>query len=149
MSDRAIETLELSWPLEATLHNAWTALVFELSNWWPSTMFASEHTKEMVLEPSLGGRLYEDHGNGQGVMWSTVCTVIEEKLIEFAGPVMPRFGGPAYNTISLSLEETDGKVVLHMVSGTIGAQADSATMKEGWNLIFGSFQTYVASRASA
>ena len=63
--------VELEIPIEAKKEVVWDALVNDIGIWWRKD-FSATGTDKMILEPRLGGRMYEDCGDGTGFTWYTV-----------------------------------------------------------------------------
>jgi len=61
--------IEIEIPIKASRSTLWSALVNDIGKWWPKSFHASRSTQEFKLEPMPGGRLYEDGGEGRGVLW--------------------------------------------------------------------------------
>ncbi len=62
------------------------ALTKELAAWWgPPEIIDEERAQDVVLEPTLGGRVYEDWGNGEGAIWATVTRIRRGEHLELTG----------------------------------------------------------------
>jgi uncharacterized protein YndB with AHSA1/START domain len=70
-----VRVIELEIPIEAPIERVWKALVAETAKWWRRDFYTSNEAKRFVIEPVLGGRMYEDWGDGAGVVWATVNAV--------------------------------------------------------------------------
>ena len=64
-------TLEIARPHAAV----WKAFTGDVHSWWPKDFYATESTKRIVFEVKPGGRLYEDAGNGNGLVWYHVIAL--------------------------------------------------------------------------
>ncbi len=62
--------------INAPQQRVWDALVNDARHWWPASFYTSERTKRFVLEPRLGGRMFEDFGSGEGLVWFTVNGIV-------------------------------------------------------------------------
>ena len=58
-------TLEIARPQAAV----WKAFTDDIQSWWPKDFYATDSPQRMILEVKPGGRLYEDSGNGNGLVW--------------------------------------------------------------------------------
>ena len=129
-------TLEIDAPRE----RVWRALTEEIGQWWLPDFYAGgEATKAVILEPRVGGRLYEDWGDGGGLLWYTVIALQPPRSIDLAGHLTPAFGGPAKTYLKLELEEAGGKTRLVVSDAVLGRTSEGAVeqMRSGWQMLFG------------
>jgi hypothetical protein len=127
--------IKLTIPIAAQKDIVWNALVSETSAWWPKT-FLSEDSKGMVIEPRLGGRVFDDLGDGEGVMWYWVIGVQRPNWILLSGFYAPPYGGPGTSYLRLSLVEKNAKeTVLEIHDASFGHVKDCDNEK-GWREIF-------------
>ena len=119
----------------------WRALTTEISGWWPDDFYAGGEpdARRFVLETHPGGRMYEDWGEGQGLVWATVQSVELERTLRVAGYVYPDFGGPTLWLGTWELEATRGGTSLRFTEAALGPMTEEglARKKEGWTLLFG------------
>lgn len=130
---------ELEFEIAAPKERVWKALVEQVGNWWPREFAAGKKAQRIVLEPRLGGRLYEDWGDGAGLTWYTVETFDPPDLIEWKGRMSKNFGGPAMQLIELRLEPVGKGTTLRLsdtVFGAIDPELLAKDLSEGWTLIF-------------
>jgi uncharacterized protein YndB with AHSA1/START domain len=131
--------VELELAFEAPRERVWKALVSETGRWWPKDFLVGRDVKAFSLEPRLGGRLHEDWGDGQGVVWFTVNCIEAPRRLDLVGHLAPAFGGPALSYLSLQLEEAGKKTLLKLsdgVHGRVGPETET-NLREGWQLLFG------------
>lgn len=84
----------------------WKALVAETTKWWPKDFYTLPQTKAFILEPKLGGRMFEKSGKaGAGLVWMTVFGMEPPKYLYLAGFISPPFGGPATSLLTINLSE--------------------------------------------
>ena len=119
----------------------WHALTEEIGRWWPAGFFSSPKAKRMVLEPRVGGRVFEDWGEGDasGLLWYTVIGIEAGRELRLSGELGPDWGGPAHLATRWTLKpDGDGTVVRleEVISGRIG-EGTEGKMTEGWNTILG------------
>ena len=50
-------------------------LIEETTFWWSKEFYTSPKTKGFHMEAKLGGKMYEDWGNGAGVIWYEVFAI--------------------------------------------------------------------------
>jgi hypothetical protein len=124
--------------IKASLDRVWKALIEETSAWWPREFYTSTATKGFLIEPRLGGRVYEDWGNEAGLLWFTVIGINPPNALTLLGYLTPAFGGPAMSMLELNLKSVGETVTLH-VTETVSGHAEpkmEATLRNGWIAIF-------------
>ena len=69
------DALRISQEIDCTPEHAFTVWTTRLSTWWPKGHSASGDTETVpVLEPRLGGRIYERTGDGREIDWGEITT---------------------------------------------------------------------------
>jgi uncharacterized protein YndB with AHSA1/START domain len=139
-----VET-RLEITIAATPSRLWTALVDETTHWWPKDYYTNPNTKRFVIEPKLGGKVFEDWGDGAGLMWYTVVGIDPPRTLRLAGNLFPEYGGPANCLLHIGIETNEKGTLLKICDSVVGkSNADCGTsLAEGWKLLFGSFKAYV------
>jgi len=128
--------VELQIRIAAPQGRVWKALVSEVTKWWPKDFYASGDAKRFVIEARLGGRVYEDAGNGQGLVWYSVLGVEKPNFLLLAGFLAPPFAGPATSLLRLALSApSKTETLLEITDAAFGCVADCNTA-EGWGQIF-------------
>ncbi len=79
--------IEQEVTIEASPERVFDALTNELSAWWGAPYLVSDAAKALILEPRIGGRFYEDWGDGQGAQWATVTSIKRNEVLELTGPI--------------------------------------------------------------
>lgn len=102
---------ELEISMAAKRSRVWQAISTEASKWWPSGFVTSERTQRFVIEAKLGGRAFEELGNGDGLVWYSVIGVDTERQLTMAVQLLPPFGGPATTALSLTLAPQNQGIV--------------------------------------
>lgn len=74
-------TLEIERP-HATV---WKSFTGEIQSWWPRDFYATRVPQRMVFEIKPGGRLYEDAGDGNGLVWYQIIALDAPHSISLAG----------------------------------------------------------------
>jgi len=127
--------------IEATPERVWTALVDQISDWWPSS-FNSPSAKRFILEPFVGGRLYEDWGDGQGLLWGNVISLRKPALLQICGELMPDAActpdsGPATIYTTYRLEGDGAPTVVKLQDTVYGRVGDgvATSLQDGWKHI--------------
>ena len=130
--------IELEIPIHGEAKRVWKALVEETTEWWSKDFYATPSAKRFVIEPKLGGRAYEDGGDGAGLTWYTVMGVEPGKSITMQGWLTPAFGGPAATILELRLNPSGKKTVLQLSDTIFGRVGDEklAQTREGWVVLF-------------
>lgn len=133
--------LEMQFDIAAPKERVWQMMVTRTSDWWPKEFSAGgKNTKRIVLEPRIGGRLYEDWGEGNGLTWYSVQSMDAPNMIEFLGRTSKDFGGPAIQIVELRLEAAGQGTRLTLVDtvfGAIDAEALKTDLQGGWTNLFG------------
>lgn len=139
----------LEIPIKAKIEHVWQCLLQDVNLWWRKDFYTSNRTKEFIIEPKVGGRMYEDYGNNEGLLWAEVIVIDSPNVIELKGHLSPQFGGPAISFMKLSLKEVEGATILTL-SDTVLGDVDDNTKKElasGWKLLYeDAFKNYVESK---
>jgi uncharacterized protein YndB with AHSA1/START domain len=73
--------------LDAPPSRVFDALTFNVSAWWGAPYLRSSLATNMVLEPQLGGRLYEEWGHRQGFIRGIVIAIRQDERIELSGRI--------------------------------------------------------------
>ena len=123
----------------------WNAFVNETASWWKRDFCATSNGK-IIFEPKLGGRMYEDCGNGTGLTWYTIESIIPNESIVMSGVLDHTWGGPAFSLLNLKFEEDGESTTLKLVDSYIGhiTEKTCQSFQPGWMSIFGdAFKTYV------
>jgi len=123
--------------IEASPEVVWRALTEEIGEWWPRD-FCVGDLERFVLEPKLGGRMYEDWGGGAGLIWAVVTGLRQGELLQLSGELSKDFGGPARNITTIKLRaEGDGTHVTlgDSVYGSVSAKTGT-DLDAGWRHLF-------------
>jgi len=146
MSDeRSVEVVQ-EVRIEASPARVWRALVAETGKWWPAGFYARAEAKAMVFEARLGGRQYEDWGDGQGLLWAEVVGIKENELLLTAGELFPEYGGPARLLTTYTLRADGDGTILRLRDCAFGAVGEklAKSLDSGWKtLIAGALKPYV------
>lgn len=126
---------------ELTIHadaaTVWHALVEETNAWWLKD-FYSRPDAVFRIEAHLGGRMFEDQGKGNGLIWGNVIGVDPRRSLDIQAYLTQDFGGPALSYLAIRLNES-GTTTLVSVTDTIfgfPSPATAANMQEGWVALF-------------
>jgi DNA-binding transcriptional ArsR family regulator len=147
MSDDGIGVVhvELEIRIEARPERVWQALVEEIGRWWHKDFYAGSAPKAFVLEPRLGGRMYEDWGNGAGAIWYLVTEIDPPRSLGLSGHMPAAFGGPATSLLRLVLQAEGDGTVLQLTDSELRkvTEKSRASLEDGWRALFGELKSYV------
>lgn len=149
--DRAFRTVDVQHELriKATPERVWQALTAEIAAWWPAKFYVGAAPIRFTLEPRVGGRVYEDWGDGEGALWSTVTSVRVGEHLQWVGDIPAEFGGPARSITSFTLEPGKSGTLLKFrdtMFGEISAEMQQ-NMASGWKFLLADcFQPFVEER---
>lgn len=126
-------TLEIAKPHAAV----WKAFTGDIHLWWPKDFYATESPKRIVFEVKPGGRLYEDSGDGNGLVWYHVIALDAPNSVTLSGFIAPPFGGPATSLLRVAFS-AQGKsdTVMEVTDSTFGRLGDPSATEEGWRMLF-------------
>ncbi len=128
-------TYELEVLIEAPRARVWNALIEESSTWWPKDFYTSDKTRKFTIEGHLGGRFFEDFGDGQGLVWYQVVGIERQKSLLLAGHLLPPFGGPAVTSLRLTLSDITNGTRLQVRDDRFGLLGGESPI-EGWRHVF-------------
>jgi uncharacterized protein YndB with AHSA1/START domain len=133
---RAVD-VELEIPIKAPKGEVWDALIHDIGLWWPQGAFMTK-AKKFILEPHVGGRVYEDNGDGTGGIWWYVHAIETNAYLVLTGHIWPGNGGPATSIAKLSLESRGEETILRIHDGIFGRLTDQrvTSIKAGWDGLF-------------
>lgn len=141
--------VDCSWVLAAKPERAWAALVRETDRWWPKDLCVGP-ARAFRIEPRVGGRVFEDWGGQQGVLWGTVIVLHAPHRLEWVGSLSPDFGGPATSIVRIDLHPHERGCRLSVrdaVFGRVGPRT-AESLKSGWQALLGdAFKRYAESAA--
>ncbi len=146
---RAVD-IELEIPISATKHEVWKALISDIGLWWPKEAFMTKANK-VCLEARVGGRVFEDKGDGTGGVWWYIHAIETGEYLVLTGQIWPGFGGPATSIAKLSLEESGKETILKIHDCLFGRLTDDriASVKWGWDHLFAkSLKPYAEAKSS-
>jgi hypothetical protein len=89
--------------------------------------------------------LYEDAGDGNGLVWYQVIALNAPNAVTMSGFIAPPFGGPATSLLRVVFS-AQGKfaTMMEITDSTFGCLGDLSTTEEGWRMLFeGGFKAWV------
>jgi uncharacterized protein YndB with AHSA1/START domain len=137
-------SLEITRPHAAV----WKAFTGEIHSWWPKDFYATESPQRIVFEVKPGGRLYEDSGKGNGLVWYHVIAVDAPNSITMSGFIAPPFGGPATSLLNVTFSpKGKAATAMEVTDSTFGCLRDTSATEDGWRLLFeGGFKAWIERR---
>lgn len=137
-TDFGVARVEMEFTYDVAAKRVWKALFSETSKWWPAEFYNTAKPKGFHIEPRLGGRMYEDWGNGAGLVWGHVIGVEPGKSADLIGYLTPAFGGPAMVMLKFVLKTAGRKTTLQVSDIAFGQVTDGkvGSTREGWSWLF-------------
>ena len=131
--------LRLEIPIKASRAKVWRALIADIGRWWPAHFYSVSGAKNFVIEPHVGGRVYEDRGDGMGGLWATVVLFQPEEKLQWSGDIFPDFGGIGRYFATFTLVEKGKQTILHFHDGGFGIlkAGHEDSLRSGWQELFG------------
>src|SRR4029453_19602453 len=71
-------------------------------SWGGQHFYTTQSPPGIAFEVKPGGRLYEDSGKGNGLVWYQVIALDAPNSITMSGFIAPPFGGPATSLLNVS-----------------------------------------------
>jgi uncharacterized protein YndB with AHSA1/START domain len=129
--------VELEIRIKASKAAVWNALVHDIAEWWPKQAFMTK-ARTLSFEPHVGGRVFEDKGDGTGGIWWHVHAIETGDYVVLLGHTWPGQGGPATSIAKLTLEDRKGQTILKIHDSMFGRLTDErvASIKQGWEGLF-------------
>ncbi len=124
----------ISANIGSDVFHAWEYYFNQINGWWPKEFFTSSKTKRFVIETVIGGKLYEDHGEGCGLIWGEVLGVDYPNSLQLKGFLTREFGGPVFTYEKFTfLPENGGSKITYQVDfiGKIDQERMDA-LKQSW-----------------
>lgn len=135
----------------------WQALTADIARWWPAAFYcgsgsggSAQSKPRFQLEAHPGGRMWEDWGGGDGLLWAHVVGVVRGKRLDLVGSAGPQWGGPStsFSTFEITADGAGSK--LRFVEATFG-RTDDANLGEkekGWRFLLAALAAHVEGRAA-
>jgi DNA-binding transcriptional ArsR family regulator len=129
-----LERVELEIAIAAAPSRVWRALVDRTEAWWPRDFYTGP-AKGFHIEARIGGRVFEDWGDGAGVIWYHVFAMKPEVSLDLQGAMGVPFG-PAMTLLHLELAAHDSGTLLKVSDSTLGRGGGRDEKLEGWRVVF-------------
>jgi len=139
-------SLSIQTEVSVDPHHAWEYYFNQINGWWPEECFTSPRVKRILIDTYIGGYMYEDYGEGEGLIWGTVIGVEYPNLLQIKGHLTRAFGGPAITFEEISFKSLDGdKTQIIYELDAVGdlSEKSLSSLKEGWiDLLQNRFRKY-------
>ena len=136
MKERAVTfgsmRIELEVPIAVSPEAVFDALTGDVSDWWGRPYVHSDGAKAIRVENWVGGRCWEDWGNGEGALYATIIEFSRGKELRMVGPF--GMGGLCHSMVSYVLKPHEQGTLLkvsHVAAGEIDEDAQSL-YTAGW-----------------
>lgn len=129
--------IEQEVTIAAPPERVFEALTRDIAVWWSAPFFHSTTARRLVLEPEVGGRFYEDLGDGQGLLLATVSFIKQPDQLRMVGPL--GMSGLVQGVISFQLEAKDEGTLLKLSHRAIGEVTEEthSGYAAGWEVLLG------------
>ena len=135
--------------VDIDIFHAWEFYFNQINGWWPKEYFTSNKTKRFIIETYIGGKAYEDHYEGGGLVWGDVIGVDYPNSLQIRGNLTKEFGGPVMTFEKFDFQTVENGTRLKYTVDFVGEiSARSAnSLKNGWqDLLQIHFKKYCSSR---
>jgi uncharacterized protein YndB with AHSA1/START domain len=135
----SVAEVRLEVRIAAPPSRVWAGLTRDAGRWWPREFLTRPDAKRFVVEPRVGGRVFEDAGDGEGLVWYRVTGVEAPRRLVLSGDLFPAFGGPGHLFTTFALEpEGEGTLVRfeEIASGRL-AEKTARDLEDGWRRLLG------------
>jgi DNA-binding transcriptional ArsR family regulator len=111
--------LECELRFRSTAHRVFQALTQQSLSWFPHT-YGEDRVRAVVIEPHVGGRHYEDWGDGAGHLYGHVTAYDPPNRVSLRGRIMP---GTILDT-EYGITEDGDEAVLRMSKVAVGPMTE-------------------------
>lgn len=138
-----IGDIQLEVTIAAPIEAVWRALVDDIGTWWPTAFYclpgdpAAAPQRTFKLEARPGGRMWEDWGADNGLVWGHVVQVVKPRLLDVTGTMGLAWGGPSTFYGSFQLEAAGDDTRLRFGESAYGRIPDNqiAEKEKGWRFL--------------
>ncbi len=127
---------------ELTIHappaKVFAALTQEIGAWWGRPYVHDDgRVRALRLEPAVGGRFFEDWGDGDGALYAWVSAIRAPEELVLAGPF--GMGGHCHSVVRFRLEAAGGATRLALSHRAVGEleEEHEARYRAGWEDLLG------------
>lgn len=136
MSEVRAVQIEQEVTIAAPPARVYDALTKEVSAWWGLPHMYAEDARDIILEPRVGGRFFEDWGNGEGALYAIVTIARRPERLRMSGSMGMR--GAVAGVIEVTLTPKGAGTVVrlsHRVVGEVTEETESG-YRDGWRGLF-------------
>ncbi len=143
-----VTDIQLEVQIAASPDAVWHALTADIGQWWPSTFYCGSGRSEtpvIELEARPGGRMWEDWGDGDGLLWGNVVSVVAGKTLDVVGSVGAAWGGPNTWHGSFTLTADGDGTKVRFAESAFGRISDSALgeKEKGWLFLLATLRAHL------
>lgn len=149
MEQSQITRIQMEIDIDASIDNTWNSLINDIGLWWRKDFYTSSKTKEFILEARPGGKMYEDYGNNEGLVWAEVIILDSPNILELKSHLSPEYGGPVFSFLRLALQSTKEGTLLKLTDVGVGKMSEESVKQTeaGWKMLFEEgFKSFVESK---
>lgn len=128
--------------IHAPRPRVFNALINQTGAWWVEPYRLAKGTHTIVLEPRVGGRLYEDWGGGQGGLWGIVTSIKKDEWVELTGAI--GMSDIAHGWVRIELTDSSGGThvrLYHRAFGQLTPKTES-NYAGGWEFLLGKLRDH-------
>lgn len=136
-----MNSFKQDYKIEKPNDYVWDRFFNQLDKWWSSDFYTNPRTVSFKIETKLGGKMYEDFGNEEGLVWGEVIGVDYPNSLQVRGMLSGEFGGPTLSYEKFGFADDDGNTVLSYRAEFIGEVSEKTinSLETGWKTIFGDY----------
>lgn len=149
-ADFGVMDHSLEVAIEAPPSRVWKALTDQATSWWHPGFLSQKGALAFRIEPELGGRAFEDLGDGQGVTWYTVTGLVRNELLQLSGDLDVQHG-PARILTTFRLRRDGERTVLRLEEAVFGrvTERTKSSLAAGWRVLLeGCLKVFVETGAA-
>ncbi len=140
MSETRVCRILVESEIDASREKVFRGMVEGIGEWW---VHPAGEKPPMRIEPKVGGRFFEDHGDDKGHMFGTVTVYEPSRKLRFVGDFTNREA--ALNVVTIDFEEVSADKtrvkIDHRSSGEVSDDF-AASFEQGWTEIAGMLKAY-------
>jgi uncharacterized protein YndB with AHSA1/START domain len=128
------EEITIEQALPAPPERVFRALTLEIGSWWDHRF---REGSSVGFEPRIGGRFYEDLGQGSAALYAIVSLIDPPRRLRLEGGM--GMDGTLVSVMDFKLEPGSGGTKLSLVHGILGNLEPGIVdeYREGWRAILG------------
>jgi len=142
--------IEVSTEIHLDQAHTWEYYFNQINGWWPKEFYTSPRTRRFMIQTKIGGKAFEDFGEGQGLVWGDVIGVDYPNTLLLRGNLTKDFGGPVVTYEKFELETIHSDLTRFTYTcDFVGEIQESSvkSLKDGWiDIIQQHFAKYCAQR---